>query len=86
MKNPFERFSFNRTKNGRFTPATTRPPMESVATKLLPKNSEVREAAWLPTASEVREWARSQGIDVGERGRVSQALYQQYRSAHKGDA
>jgi hypothetical protein len=74
MKNPFARLSARRTSTGRFTAAPVRPPIETTATVLL------------PTANEVREWARSQGMNVGQRGRVSHTLYQQYRSAHKDEA
>jgi len=48
--------------------------------------SSMTIATTIPTASEVREWARSQGMHVGQRGRVSHELFQQYRSAHKGEA
>jgi hypothetical protein len=35
-----------------------------------------------PTASEVREWARSSGISVSSRGRLTPNLYKQYADAH----
>lgn len=37
-----------------------------------------------PTTAEVREWAKSQGIDVSERGRMSEDVFAQYRAAHAG--
>lgn len=33
-----------------------------------------------PTAAEVRNWAQSQGIEVTGRGRVPQAVYDQYNA------
>ena len=35
-----------------------------------------------PTPAEVREWARSQGMDVPDRGRVSAEVRQAYDAAH----
>jgi hypothetical protein len=35
-----------------------------------------------PTPSEIREWARSQGLEVSARGRVSSELHAAYEAAH----
>jgi len=35
-----------------------------------------------PSASEVREWAREQGYEVSERGRVSAEVRSAYEAAH----
>ena len=35
-----------------------------------------------PSTAEVREWARSQGIEIGDRGRISAHLYDAYQAAH----
>jgi len=37
-----------------------------------------------PTSSDVRQWARSQGLEVGERGRLSPDLLAAYSKAHGG--
>ena len=39
-------------------------------------------AAEGPPAAEIREWARSQGMDVPERGRVSADVRSAYDAAH----
>ena len=33
--------------------------------------------------SEIREWARSTGLDVSERGRIPASIVEQYEKAHK---
>ncbi|HET9501297.1 MAG TPA: Lsr2 family protein [Marmoricola sp.] len=35
-----------------------------------------------PTPAEIRAWARDNGMDVPERGRVSEAVRQAYAAAH----
>lgn len=37
-------------------------------------------------AQEVREWARSQGIEVGDKGRLSADLLARYEAAQRGDS
>jgi hypothetical protein len=37
-----------------------------------------------PKSSDVRQWARSKGIDVGERGRLSPDVLAAYSAAHGG--
>ncbi len=34
-----------------------------------------------PSTAEVRRWAKSQGIDIGDRGRISSQLYEAYQAA-----
>jgi hypothetical protein len=36
-----------------------------------------------PSTSEIRAWAREQGLDVSERGRIPAAIVEQYEKAHK---
>lgn len=36
------------------------------------------------TAQEVRDWARSEGYDVGDRGRFSTEIVSEFNQAHKG--
>lgn len=33
--------------------------------------------------SEIRDWARAQGLDVSERGRIPATIIEQYENAHK---
>jgi hypothetical protein len=44
-----------------------------------------RGAARTGTArtSEIRDWARAQGLEVSERGRIPQAIVEQYENAQK---
>jgi hypothetical protein len=39
-------------------------------------------AVQTPSTSQVRQWARDQGVPVGERGRLSPDLVAQYLAAH----
>ncbi len=39
-------------------------------------------AAAGPTPGEIREWARSQGMEVSDRGRVSEEVRSAYNAAH----
>jgi hypothetical protein len=39
-----------------------------------------------PSTSQVRQWARAQGVQVGERGRLPADLVAQYLAAHGGRA
>ncbi|TQC45155.1 Lsr2 family protein [Rhodococcus sp. WS4] len=42
------------------------------------------KASYLDTIpqAEVRKWARATGLDVAERGRIAEEIYDQYREAH----
>ncbi|MBB2910825.1 hypothetical protein FHS43_002088 [Streptosporangium becharense] len=33
-------------------------------------------------AAEIREWARQQGLNISERGRIASAVVEQYEAAH----
>ena len=46
---------------------------------------EMCEAHYRPTAAEVRNWARSQGIRVNARGRIPAESYAAYDAAHGVD-
>lgn len=46
------------------------------------RGSARRRAAEGPSANEVREWARSNGHSVNERGRISQEIRDAYAAAH----
>ena len=39
-----------------------------------------------PSTSQVRSWAQSKGMDVGDRGRLSAELHEAYRQANGGKA
>ncbi|GAA3942123.1 Lsr2 family protein [Microbacterium soli] len=41
-----------------------------------------RRAARNSEVSEIREWAKSQGLNVSERGRISAEVMDAYRAAH----
>nr|CAA9343065.1 MAG: Histone protein Lsr2 [uncultured Nocardioidaceae bacterium] len=44
--------------------------------------SKARSSSGGPAASEIREWARANGMEVPERGRVSAEVRQAYEAAH----
>jgi hypothetical protein len=44
--------------------------------------SKARSANGGPAASEIREWARANGMEVPERGRVSAEVRKAYEAAH----
>ncbi len=51
------------------------------------KTARTRRAPGRPAArrsdlSAIREWAKSQGLDVSDRGRISQDVQDQYDAAH----
>lgn len=43
-----------------------------------------KQAPWVRSLdpAKVRQWAHDQGLEVGPRGRLSDALMEQYRAAH----
>ena len=41
-----------------------------------------KPAASGPAASEIREWAQAQGLDIPSRGRIPQEIRDQYEAAH----
>jgi hypothetical protein len=61
------------------TPKLARESVEFVET------IETEKGTVLPTPAEIRTWARSQGLSVGERGRLKPEIHEAYSKAH-GDA
>jgi pyridoxine/pyridoxamine 5'-phosphate oxidase len=65
----------------RTVPADDRSEAETVTAALVIEQHD-RTLAAMPTASQVRAWARSQGLEVPDRGRLSSEIWSAYQREH----
>jgi superfamily II DNA or RNA helicase len=60
-------------------PITTLPPADPAATP-----TQILSAPAKPSPAQVRSWAKSQGLEIADRGRIRPDIWDQYHGAHSG--
>jgi hypothetical protein len=76
------------TRNAKALDKTLAPYVEAARAvprrRATPRRASARASASAPDPRAVRAWARSQGIEVSDRGRVPAAVAGLYTEAHQG--